>query len=88
MKDYLTSNETQVFKGTVLAINNRDVSKNFTILHTLLGEVVEQEFDYYSPVIMDIEVLQKARIHDGKKRVRRSKLYYLRDRNPDEYDVR
>lgn len=42
----------------------------------------------YSPLIKNISVIQKAFIHKGKKRVRRSKLYYLMDRHPEAYTVK
>jgi ribosomal protein L19 len=42
----------------------------------------------YSPLIKDIKILQRAFIHKGKKRVRRSKLYYLMERHPDSYTVK
>ena len=45
----------------------------------------------YGPLIQDIRVLQRAWIHKGKKRgkrVRRSKLYYLMERDPGQYTVK
>lgn len=42
----------------------------------------------YSPLIKSVKVIQKAFIHKGKKRVRRSKLYYLMDRHPSTYTVK
>lgn len=42
----------------------------------------------YSPLIKNVKVLQRAFIHKGKKRVRRSKLYYLKNLHPDLYTVK
>ena len=42
----------------------------------------------YSPLVTDVKVLQRAFVNDGKKRVRRAKLYYLLDRDPDHYTVK
>lgn len=49
---------------------------------------MERRIPIYSPLIKDIKVIQKAFIHKGKKRVRRSKLYYLSDLHPKFYTVK
>ena len=41
----------------------------------------------YNPLIRNITILQKAFIHKGEKRVRRSKIYYLMKRDPEEYTI-
>lgn len=74
-------------KGTVISKVNRGLGSNVTILNTVLGYPVEHQINLYDPLIQDLKVLAHQRIHDGKKRVRRSKLYYLRDRNPSQYSV-
>ena len=43
---------------------------------------MELKYALYSPLLHDIQVLQRDFIHKGMKRTRRSKLYYLRDK-PD-----
>jgi large subunit ribosomal protein L19 len=78
----------QTFKGVVLAIRNKGLGSNFVVRNVLDGEAVEYMFPKYSPLIRSIKVLQKAFIHKGRKRVRRAKLYYLRDRPPAETTVR
>jgi large subunit ribosomal protein L19 len=52
------------------------------------GTPVERLLFLYSPLIKNIKVLQEAFIHKGKKRVRRSKLYYLKNLHPDTYTVK
>jgi large subunit ribosomal protein L19 len=64
---------TQVFSGTVIARSGAGVREMFTIRRIVQGEGVERIFPVHSPRIAKIEV-KKA----GK--VRRAKLYYLRDR--------
>jgi large subunit ribosomal protein L19 len=49
---------------------------------------VERNLYAYSPLIRNVKVLQRAFIHKGKKRVRRSKLYYLRNVNPEFYTIK
>jgi len=64
---------TQVFRGTVIADNGRGVNRTFTVRRVVQGQGVERVFPLHSPMVMKVEV--KAH---GK--VRRAKLYYLRDR--------
>ena len=64
---------TQSFKGVVIQIKGRGQSKTFTI-RKMSGTVgVERIFPVHAPIVDSIEVTRKGK-------VRRSKLYYLRDR--------
>ena len=63
----------QYFEGVCIAKKNRDINSSFTVRKISFGEGVERTFALYSPVIGSIKV-----VRSGK--VRRAKLYYLRDR--------
>ena len=63
----------QYFEGLCIAKKNRDINSSFTIRKISFGEGVERTFASYSPIISSLKV-----IRSGK--VRRAKLYYLRDR--------
>lgn len=63
----------QAFEGTVIAIKGSGVSKTFTVRRVSYGVGVERVFPIYSPNVAAVKV-----IRHGK--VRRTKLYYLRDR--------
>jgi len=63
----------QYFEGVCIAKKNRDINSSFTIRKISFGEGVERTFALYSPIVDTIKV-----IRSGK--VRRAKLYYLRDR--------
>ena len=63
----------QLFEGTVIARKGSGVSETFTVRRVSYGVGVERIFPLNSPNVKDIKV-----IRFGK--VRRSKLYYLRDR--------
>ena len=63
----------QYFEGLCIARKNRDINSSFTVRKISFGEGVERTFPLYGPVIDTITV-----IRSGK--VRRAKLYYLRDR--------
>ena len=63
----------QYFEGVCIAKKNRDINSSFTVRKISFGEGVERTFPLYGTVIDTITV-----IRSGK--VRRAKLYYLRDR--------
>ncbi len=63
----------QIFEGTLIAMKNGGISKNITVRRIASGVGVEKIFPVHSPNIDKIEV-----VRHGK--VRRAKLYYLRDR--------
>ena len=63
----------QYFEGVCIAKKNRDINSSFTLRKISFGEGVERTFALYSPNLDSIKV-----IRSGK--VRRAKLYYLRDR--------
>lgn len=63
----------QVFTGTVIAKKHGGVRETFTVRRIVGGEGVERIFPLHSPRIADIKVKRKGK-------VRRAKLYYLRER--------
>ena len=63
----------QVFEGTIIALKGSGISSTFTVRRVSYGVGVERVFPVHSPNVAKVEV-----IRNGK--VRRSKLYYLRDR--------
>ena len=63
----------QYFEGVCIAKKNRDLNSSFTVRKISFGEGVERTFALYSAIVDSIKV-----IRSGK--VRRAKLYYLRDR--------
>jgi large subunit ribosomal protein L19 len=62
----------QIFEGIVIARKNGDLRSTFTVRKTSFGQGVERIFPLHSPVIEKIEVVRRGR-------VRRAKLYYLRN---------
>ena len=63
----------QAFEGTVIARRGHGVSETFTVRRVSYGVGVERVFPYHSPNVDKVEIIRHGR-------VRRSKLYYLRDR--------
>jgi len=63
----------QVFEGTVIAKKHGGINETFTVRRVAHGCGIERVFPVHSPIVDKVEV-----VRSGK--VRRSKLYYLRDR--------
>jgi|TARA_B110000211_G_C14000159_1_gene518076 large subunit ribosomal protein L19 len=63
----------QFFEGVCIAKKNRDLNSSFTVRKISFGEGVERTFALYSPIVDSIKVIRAGK-------VRRAKLYYLRDR--------
>ncbi len=63
----------QVFEGTVIAKKHGGISETFTVRRVAHGCGIERVFPVHSPVVEKVEIVRYGR-------VRRAKLYYLRDR--------
>ena len=63
----------QAFEGTVIAKKGSGVAETFTVRRVSYGVGVERVFPLHSPNVAAVKVIRKGK-------VRRSKLYYLRDR--------
>ncbi len=63
----------QLFEGTVIARKGSGISETFTVRRVSYGVGVERVFPIHSPNVKGVEIIRKGR-------VRRAKLYYLRDR--------
>ena len=63
----------QMFEGTVIAKKGSGISETFTVRRISYGVGIERVFPLHSPNVVDVKV-----VRSGK--VRRAKLYYLRDR--------
>lgn len=63
----------QAFEGTVIAKKHGGVAENFTVRRTAYGVGIERVFPVNSPFVEKVEVVRKGR-------VRRAKLFYLRER--------
>ncbi|MEP9411128.1 MAG: 50S ribosomal protein L19 [Candidatus Brocadia sp.] len=63
----------QVFSGVVIAKNGGGFKETFTVRRIVQGEGVERVFPVHSPKLVDIKVIKSGK-------VRRAKLYYMRER--------
>lgn len=67
-----TKERIQAFEGIVIAKRNSGIRETFTVRRVSYGIGVERTFPLHSPKVADIKVVRKGK-------VRRAKLYYLRD---------
>ncbi len=63
---------TQMFEGTVIRKEGLGIRESFTVRRVTFGEGVERKFPIHSPTVQKVELIRSGR-------VRRAKLYYLRD---------
>ena len=63
----------QMFEGTVIAKRGSGISSTFTVRRVSYGVGVERVFPVHSPNVVAVDLVRRGK-------VRRSKLYYLRDR--------
>ena len=68
-----TRTRLQAFEGVCIARSGAGIHESFTVRKISYGEGVERVFPLYSPLVEEIEVKRRGK-------VRRAKLYYLRDR--------
>ena len=68
-----TRERIQIFEGTIIARHGGGISETFTVRRISYGVAVEKTFPVHSPNVEKVEI-----IRSGK--VRRAKLYYLRDK--------
>ena len=68
-----TRERIQAFEGVCIARGGKDINESFTVRKISYGEGVERVFPLFSPKISSITLVRKGK-------VRRAKLYYLRDR--------
>jgi large subunit ribosomal protein L19 len=68
-----TRTRVQAYEGVCIGRSGAGIQENFTVRKISYGEGVERVFPMYSPMLESVEVVRRGR-------VRRAKLYYLRDR--------
>ena len=68
-----TRTRVQAYEGVCIARSGSGLNENFTVRKLSYGEGVERVFPVYSPLVEGVELVRRGK-------VRRAKLYYLRDR--------
>ena len=68
-----TRERIQMYEGTVIARHGGGISETFTVRRIAYGCGIEKTFPIHSPNVVQVDVIRQGK-------VRRAKLYYLRDR--------
>ena len=79
-----------VIRGVVLGRQNKGLDTSIYLKDVLYGEHVERKIKLHSPMVKSLRVLEEGFVNRGKKkgrRIKRAKLYYLRDRKMEETRV-
>lgn len=83
----INSNQTEKIRGVVLGIDKRQLGTGIYLRDVVFGEPIDRKIPLYSPLIKSITVLEENFVFKKKRKVKRAKLYYLRDRLPQETRV-
>lgn len=76
------SQDIEKIRGVVLGIVNRGLNSSVIMRDVVYGLPIERKIPMHSPMVKEAAVLERNFIFKGKKRVKRSKLYYFRNLNP------
>lgn len=69
-------------RGVVIGMASRGLATSIHIRDVVHGEPVERKIHLFSPLVKSLKVLEKNFVYKGRRKVKRAKLYFLRERNP------
>jgi ribosomal protein L19 len=76
-----------IVRGLVISKVRRGVDSSFEAVNVEYGTPIIRTFRLYDPLVKDIKIIRKAHIHEGKKRVRRNKIYYYLNKDPGLFTI-
>ena len=79
----VNTTELKRVRGVVIGKFNKNLSSSVLIRDVVLGITVERQVPLHSPTTKSIKVLERNFIYKGRRKVKRAKLYFLRNRNPN-----
>lgn len=74
-------------RGVVLGRTNRGLGSGVYLRDVVMGEPINRKIPLHSPLVKEVKLLQDNFVFKGKRKIKRAKLYYLRDRLPQETRV-
>ncbi|CAM9282263.1 unnamed protein product [Discosporangium mesarthrocarpum] len=90
MLPHKSASKPVFYRGVVIRKVNKGADSSVLLRDVIVDAEVEINIPLYSPLLKSVKVLQKAFIHQGKrkgKRVRQSRIYYIRDMDHRFYKV-
>jgi large subunit ribosomal protein L19 len=76
------SHSLEKIRGVVLGIYRRGLDSTVLLRDVVFGVPVERRVPLHSPLVRSIKVLESNFVYKNRRKVKRAKLYFLRDRNP------
>jgi large subunit ribosomal protein L19 len=74
------STQTEKIRGVVLGIDKRGLGTGIYLRDVVFGEPIDRKIPLYSPLLKEIKLLEENFVFKKKRKVKRAKLYYLRER--------
>lgn len=81
------STDLKKVRGIVIGEFNKGMDTSVLIRDVVMGICVERQIPLHSPMVKSIRLIERNFVYKGKRKVKRAKLYFLRDRNPNESRV-
>jgi large subunit ribosomal protein L19 len=81
------SADVEKLRGVVLGKTHRGLATSVIIRDVVMGTPIERKVCLHSPLIKSVEVLEENFVYKGKRKVKRAKLYFMRDRKPEDTRV-
>jgi len=74
-------------RGVVLGKVNKGLGSSIHVRDVVLETVIERQIPLHSPLCLSLKVIEKNFVKKGRRKIKRAKLYYLRDRPDNEVRV-
>jgi len=81
------SADVEKLRGVVLGKTHRGLATSVIIRDVVMGTPIERKVCLHSPLIKSVKVLEENFVYKGKRKVKRAKLYFMRDRKPEDTRV-
>ena len=83
----MSAEKPDILRGVVVAVMKKFSDTSIRLLNNEYDTPVVRNITLYNPLIKDVTVLQRAFIHQGKKRVKRTRIYYMESKDPKLFTV-
>ena len=81
------STDVEKLRGVVLGKTHRGLATSVILRDVVMGTPIERKVCLHSPLIKSVKVLEENFVYKGKRKVKRAKLYFMRDRKPEDTRV-
>lgn len=79
--------DREKLRGVILGRHNRGMDTAIYLRDVVYGEPVERKIPLHNPMVKSVNILEHNFVFKGKRKIKRAKLYYIRERKPAEYRV-